>query len=426
MRRLLLPFALVVLLAAGEAPARPTDRLYDDATLAYWQARYPSGVQANLDEVIGAVLTAAERARLRGVRLRFPLKVEGAEPLAFFVQREEITFSVASLKLLDDLGLAIAWLQLRGYDWSTAFEYVHWLRYGAAETGGRLPPPLEALCIPDDARADPAVDHLAQELLKGKVFFVLGHELGHVLYGHPGYAGLTSREARDNEAAADRFALDLFRRLGEAPLALASFFMLTAYAEPSRGDFASEAEWRAAVARRTHPVNDARLRTVAAHLRAHADAYDPAAASVPDMLDVIADTLADPEMQAFLADRGRRVTLASLAPRRPGQSLGPPCGAEASALAFDGSLSGTFFAGNVEFAVQLWLVRDGERVRGSFDYGTGPGIMEGIVAGDELVYRWQHGGSWGAGRIRQAGNGRYTGTWGWGQAAEGGGTFELE
>lgn len=423
MRAATLAFCLL-LMAAG-AGARPLDQLYDDATLAYWQARYPSGVVFNLREVIWPVLTAAERGRLEDVRLRFPTKIEGAEPLAFFARGDVITLSVASIKLLNDLAIASAWLHHNGYQLTTVYEYVHWLRYGAAQADGKLVPPLEALCIPDDALDDPEVDQFAQELLKGQIFFILGHELAHVHYGHPGYQGIFSAEARANEAAADAFAMDLFARIGEPPLAMSHFFMIMAHAELSRGDYASEQAWRAAVSRRTHPVSEARLAEIAAHLRAHAARYPPRTADAIAELELIAETLADPEMQLFTSQRGREVTLVSLAPRRPHQTLGQPCAGTLPTAPFAGTLRGTLFIAGVDFTVDLQLQREGERVIGSFDYGAGPGALEGIVVDGVLTYRWQHADDWGTGRLERVPGSGYVGTWGYGQDTTGGGSWEV-
>lgn len=60
--------------------------------------------------------------RVSGVSLRFPLKVPGHEPFAFYAERDGITLTVASIKMLDDLAVALAWLQLHGFAADTAFE----------------------------------------------------------------------------------------------------------------------------------------------------------------------------------------------------------------------------------------------------------------------------------------------------------------
>jgi hypothetical protein len=236
-------------------------------------------------------------------------------------------------------------------------------------------------------------------------------------------------ETRRNEAQADAFALDVFSRIGEPPLGLAGFFMLAAYADQGRGDFASEADWRAWLAQRTHPVDSERLRAVAAHLRDdrphYTDAFSAATLSaLADQMSIIADTLADPDMQAFLAGRGNKVTLASLAPRRPGQSLGVPCGTTASAAPFSGYLAGQVDIGGQTFELSMVLDRVGERVRGQYDFGAGLGTIEGLVDGDRLDYRWASGADSGRGRLDREG-GTYRGTWGYGTSQTNGGTWQV-
>jgi hypothetical protein len=426
---------LTLLLCAFVLPAwaGPVDDIFDDSELARWQLRYPDGVRANFEEVILPALDAPARDALSGVGLRFPLKVAGHEPFAFYADQEGITLSVASIKMLDDLSVALAWLQLNGYAPDTVFEYVHWLKYAAPRSGERLPGPLRALCIPANAIDDPSVDDLAQKILKGQVFFVLAHELGHVLYQHPGYDGVARTQTRRNEAQADSFALDIFARIGEPPMGMVPFFMLTAYADKGRGDFASEADWRADLARRTHPVNEERLRAVAAHLRERAPAYretlpDRDAVvvflAIADQVDLIAGTLTDPQMQTFLAGRGRQVSLTGLAPRRPGQMLGAPCGASAGPADFSGLLTGELLIEDESFAAALLLAREGERVIGQFDFGTGQGVLEGLIDGDGLVYRWGIGDDSGRGRLYRTADG-YRGTWGYGYSIDDGGAWRL-
>lgn len=430
MRTVLALFLGAIVLPAWAGPA---DDIFDDSELARWQSRYPDGVRANFLEVILPALDEPARDALRGVRLRFPLKVAGQEPLAFYADRDGITLSVASIKMLDDLAVALAWLQLNGYATDTVFEYVHWLKYAAPQAGERLPAPLRALCIPANALDEPAVDNLAQKLLNGQVFFVLAHELGHVLYQHPGYDGVARTETRRNESQADAFALDIFARIGEPPMGMVPFFMLSAYAGMGRGDFASEAEWRADLARRTHPVDEERLRAIAAHLRESAPAYretlpdrDAVAVflAIADQVELIATTLADPDMQSFLTGRGRKVSLTSLAPRRPGQMLGAPCGASAAPAAFSGLHSGELLVEGESFPVTLFLARDGERIIGQFDFGAGQGVLEGLIDGDSLVYRWGAGDESGRGRLDLTPDG-YSGTWGYGRSTDDGGAWRL-
>lgn len=181
-------------------------------------------------------------------------------------------------------------------------------------------------------------------------------------------------------------------------------------------------------------MKEERLRAIAAHLRDSAPAYretlpdrDPVAVflDIADQVDLIAATLADPQMQTFLAGRGRNVILTSLAPRRPGQMLGAPSGASLTASAFSGLLSGELLIEGESFYLTLFLAREGERVIGQYDFGTGQGVLEGLIDGDGLVYRWGTGDDSGPGRLDRTADG-YRGIWGYGRSIDDGGTWRLD
>jgi hypothetical protein len=71
------------------------------------------------------------------------------------------------------------------------------LKYGEPERfGGRYPAPLPALQIPGDALGDSVVDEQAQKLLKSAIIFLVLHELGHVLHGHPSYDAISAQRRR--------------------------------------------------------------------------------------------------------------------------------------------------------------------------------------------------------------------------------------
>src|SRR3546814_965232 len=98
--------------------------------------------------------------------------------------------------------------------------------------------------------------------------------MGHVLHAHPGYGPMVHRaDARRNEAEADRFALEVMRRLPAQPTGMFLFFQVMAYAGPNRGDFDSDVAWRGSLDRATPPVTPDRLRAIADHLRPPADAF---------------------------------------------------------------------------------------------------------------------------------------------------------
>lgn len=158
-------FPLLLLLMSTAAPAKDLSGLYDPATLSYWQTRYPVSTRKIFDQVILPVLAVEEKQRLSGVQLDFPLHAEGdskGQPLAFYrpVDQSRVVMPIFSLKFLDDLCTAYAWLQVKGYSLETISDYTAMLKYKDFPAG-RYPQPLKALHIPDDALKDKEVDELA-------------------------------------------------------------------------------------------------------------------------------------------------------------------------------------------------------------------------------------------------------------------------
>jgi hypothetical protein len=112
---------LAILWTASLATAADLSQLYDRPTLQYWGERYTRSTTRILDAVIWPALLRDEKSRLvRKPVLEFPLRAPGEarqHPLAFYALtgRHRIVLPVLSLKLLDDLCTAYAWLQIKGY-----------------------------------------------------------------------------------------------------------------------------------------------------------------------------------------------------------------------------------------------------------------------------------------------------------------------
>ena len=340
----MLPIAIALVVACEPArvPAQEAaasggfDGLYDDATLRYWKARYEPNVLYNFRTLVLGKLTAEERARVGAVTLELPLRHDD-DPLTFRADAPPpvITMSVASIKFLDDVAIAMSWLVEKGYSVETIAYYAAVLKYRSASElpNGRHAPPLAALGIPDDALADRKVDDASQKILKSAIVYILAHEMGHVLHGHR--VDVSVEERQRQEAEADRSALDLYRRIGTPPLGTMATFFLWTHLGTHRGDFESEEAWRGHLRRSaTHPMSSARLRAVAAQMRQQPDAYihaEPrrdaalrAMAIVPSQLDSIATLLDDPDLAAHARVVGTRIPLQQLRPRRPGDIWIPP------------------------------------------------------------------------------------------------------
>jgi hypothetical protein len=443
-------FSGVVLLALLWAPpalAKDMSSLYDEAALAYWQPRFQDNILWNVDNVIWPRLNSQERQQFGDVNLCFPLRGHSGDPLEFYARLRAaddacadldppvVVLPIQSIKFFDDLSVAHAWLWRNGYGPDTALEYASMLKYGEAERfGGRYPAPLPALQIPDDALSDPVVDEQAQKLLKSAIVFLVLHELGHVLHGHPGYDAISAAQAQGNEREADRFALTVMRRIGTAPFGMVFWFQTGAYLTPNRGDFQTDdahAEW---LQQTTHPVTEDRLRAIAAELRQSPEDFSvefPDQASGREAIlatahdiDRVAGVMADPSIQQLLARRGRLTELSALAPRRIGEALSATQTATAAGAAFDGVYDGEITAGASTIAIRTLLHRNGDQVTGQYDYGGGQGQLRGVVDGDALLFSWQEGGETGRGRIvtAPAGTG-FSGTWGYGADEAGGGQW---
>jgi hypothetical protein len=403
--------------------------VYSDTLLAEWQQRYPRGILSNYNGVILPRLDPADRRMLEGMTFEFPLRIENREPFAFAAdaQGRTIYMSVQSLKFLDDVSIAIAWLNRNGYTMESLTNYFVMLRHWK----DTAPPPLllPTLCIPPDALDNREVDELAQKSFSTAIFFVMLHEIGHVVYRHGGYKGVDAAVARAREEQADAFALKVMARVGDAPLGVVNLFLAMAYLFESRTDFSSDTAHERRLAARTHPLSAKRLRTFADTLEKTAADYTGSGLSrvvivgTAAQIRIVAQNYLD--IQRLSAMIGRSIGPSDLGPMRTGEKIGRPCAGPVSAgEPFSGRLTGTITINNVEFDLDAEMTRSGSRVAGRYSYGAGISKMEGIVEGDTLHYRWRLGQDAGKGVLRHAG-GSYEGSWGNGEDSNGGGMIRL-
>ena len=428
--------SLITLLAhTATAQTNPAARLYDEADLTPWHPRYERGWLGNDKDVFRPLMAAEEKARLANLRYRPTLSVAAAEPFGFHAAGNDVVASTASLKFLDDLSVATAWLQRNGYNTQTIADYMLMLRYWPKSAGAPRPPkPLDALCIPANALSDPRVDSLANRIFNGNVVFILLHEYGHVRFQHPGNLAVARDASRNNEEQADAFALNLLAKVNEAPLGLSMLFMAMANFYENRADFSSDAEYQSALASRTHPLSEARLQAVARHIAATGTGFtgnSRAAALVVSLeITTVAKMLGDTGLQRLAARIGRTVTPADLAPRKSKQHLAPHCTAPASSgLPFAGYFRGTMLGGRTEFDLDAVLTQTGDRVTGSYAYGAGFARIEGRVTGTRLDYTWSlppnRGRATATLSTATPGGDTITGTWGDNDANAGVGTLSV-
>jgi hypothetical protein len=443
-RTCILPMGILItalmLVLATSAPAKDMGSLYGDETLQYWQTRYQTGVLRNYTEIILPRLTNEERQALAEVQFAFPLRGTDNDPFAFYATDPPPTVNlpVLSLKFFDDFSVALAWLSRNGYGLDTAYDYVGMLKYtDASEFGGRYPPPLEALQIPEDALADKSVDNLASKIFDSAIGFVMLHELGHIRFRHPGNGPeVPSEVSRANEEAADGFALEILRRTETEPTGMAFLFLAFAYGTPNRGDFASTADYQLSLQTATHPLTQARMQALSDQLRGAADDFarnepDPAAGRnailyIADQLSLVTQILADPDMQRLIDRIGRTTNLAMLAPRRRGEAVAPvqPASTTTGAGPFDGAYKGEIALPDGSVAISTVLKRNGDRVTGEYFYGAGRGTLVGIIDGGVLVFEWKEAGEHGHGVFRPDADGTsFSGSWGFGESVSDGGSW---
>jgi hypothetical protein len=440
MRRVARALAVAALvLGAGSARAADYGAMYDDRLLQSKRPEYREVVLWNLQNVFLPKLTPAERQRLRGLSVELPLRGPGRGLFEYFAEHPgRVVLPVMSVRFLADLSVAFAWLDTHGYTMESVTDYVSMIKYqDAARFGGRHPDPRAALRIPGDATDHPRVDNLSQQILNHSLSFLLLHEIGHVLYQHPGYGpGVPRARARENEAEADRFALEVLRRAGQPVNGLLFFFLAAAHFVAHRADFASEADYQAHLARDTHPLTSDRVGRLSEFLRAHAADYgrlqdDPARAaagvrSIADAIDrQVVPVLADPDQQRLMALRGRSMTLAGLAPRRPGETMAAPAARPAApGPLFHGVFDGQMDDGSATLPLRAVLVRQQERVSGEYSFGAGQGRISGLVQGDTLTFLWRTAQGAGRGVLRSSPDGSTVeGTWGHGERTEGAGRW---
>lgn len=405
MMRLLRGIAGVVLFAPVALAGKELSGLYDRATLEQWRPRYERSTTKIFEQVIAPALLTQEKQRIGNVRLDFRLYGEGQakeHPLQFYVpDASRVVMPIASLKFLDDLCTAYAWLQINGYSLETISEYTAMLRYKDFPDE-RYPRPLKALQIPDDALKDPRVDELALGHFVTARTFILLHELGHIFHGHRG-------STIAHEKQADRFAAEVMRRTPLPPLGILVFFLFDAHwasYPPGPND--------------THPMSGDRLRALASQVDDR---------GLADALRKLGELMDDPDIRAGFAAAGLAADIAALAPRRPGEL--PRAGRKNApgspdTAAFQGRYVGQSlqFTEPKPFPIEVVFQRRGDRVDGQYSFGLGIGTIRGKTTGDMLNFEWNWANNYGRGVFKANKDGStFSGTWGYRESTDNGGTW---
>lgn len=306
---------LLALLFGGAASCQGAglSQMYARDTLEADAQRLQTAMRTIFALGLEPTLTAQEREGLGEVTFHFPMPKPDDDPLNFYAYRGKdgkahVVMPVLSLKAVEDMTTAYAWVQINGLRLSTIDLYYSMLRHRpeAKFPGGRYLGVLAALGIPEKAYEEPGVDKLSLSLRNEAFAFVLTHELGHVLFRHKGYGEITKAQARADEEQSDRFALDVLARSATPPMGAVLYFQAQVYRFRHRGEFTTDAAWDdylMTVA--THPMTVARLQALAAHitgpLAEKRGSESVVWVGIGRQLGRVAEILRDPDLQRCIA-----------------------------------------------------------------------------------------------------------------------------
>ena len=260
------------------ANAKDYTGIYSTKTLTEAKETYEKNLRGIWTEDLIAKLPGSYRQAAVGISLKIPLYGQRAEPLEYYAKpkEREVTIPVFSVKFLDDICTAYAYMERHKCDNGAISDYVGMLRYqdSANLPNGRFPPPLSALGLPSNPWDDKWVYKSSGNALKSSVYFLMAHELAHVVYSHRSYDSITAIEAQAQEIQADAFALDIMARIGVAPIAMSLFFAIASRFEAAPGDFATWSGFEFYLREHsTHPLTSERLSRVAEYIRNNVDSF---------------------------------------------------------------------------------------------------------------------------------------------------------
>lgn len=319
--------ALAVVCALAAAARADVTTLYAPQEIARDAKRLETAARKIFTLGLKPALTAREAQALTDVPFVFPLPQPGDPIVNFYASwqgnRASVILPIVSLKVIEDMALAYAWLYHRQKTLDTIDFYFAMLRHKPKSAFPRQmwPNPLKALGIPDNALQDKAVDDLSLRLRNEAFAFMIAHELGHVYLEHKeSYDQITRQKARDDEVAADLFALDLLARTETPPMGALLYFQSQAYSLPHRGDFPTRDAWEDYLTRTsTHPMTVDRLKTIATFLEGRFASARPSEtaiwAAIGQGVRGIVAVLEDEALYRCLQTAASRAPLELLKPR---------------------------------------------------------------------------------------------------------------
>ena len=410
----------VILLIPTVNAAQHFDNMYDNSVLVKWQTRYQASTYRILNEGIRPFLTPEQKSRLANVSINIPLKGKIAkDPFCYYAYSKtgSITMSALSLKFLDDICTAYAWLWYNDQSISKITDYVGMMRYKKPSSfpGNRYPTPYEALGIPSNALDNPNIDQLALRLFNSARAFILCHELGHVYHQHPGNAAVASSVSIANEKVSDKFAIELLRKVPNIPMGAVLYFQIFAH-------------WDWDSQETTHPISSSRMLALAQGMEDHLNdfAVNPKTGySTQNGRDQIhflvkqtknlAKLLKSEELQSGtkISSKDQKSWTQS------GDYISSRNSPRTSNHPFAGKFSGSYIrytlGGEEALSTTIFLQSSNAGINGTFDFGLGVGVINnGVVKDNALYFDWYWAGITGRGIFYGQNNGKQlSGTWGY-------------
>ena len=259
----------IAVLASTTVSAHATG-IYPSQVLNREAPRLKRAISGIFNKGIKPTLTAQEAAALRGVRFTFPPPRPDDAVLNFYAGqlngRATVVMPLQSLKLVEDLTTAFAWLYVSKRTFGPLDLYFAMLQrkpHEALGPAGRRDI-LSLLGAPANVLKNKKIDDLSLRLRNEAFAYIMTHELGHLLFKHKGLASISPAQARADEIQSDSFALDVLARSGTPPMGAVLYYQAQIFSLPHRGAFATKEAWQSYLdTASTHPLSVDRIRAMA-------------------------------------------------------------------------------------------------------------------------------------------------------------------
>ncbi|MGI9478733.1 MAG: hypothetical protein ACR2PI_18670 [Hyphomicrobiaceae bacterium] len=320
--------AALAVLASTTVSAHATG-IYPDKVLNREAPRLKRAISGIFNKGIKPTFTAQEAAALRGVRLTFPPPRPDDAVLNFYAGqlngRATVVLPLQSLKLVEDLTTAFAWLYVSKRTFGPLDLYFAMLQRKPHEALGPVGrrDVLSLLGAPANVLKNKKIDDLSLRLRNEAFAYILTHELGHLLFKHKGLAGITPAQARADEIQSDAFAFDVLARSGTPPMGAVLYYQAQIFSLPHRGAFTTQEAWQRYLdTASTHPLSVDRIqamsRMISGPLAARRTTEHAIWVDIGRRLQMISAILADVELHNCMTRVAKQARVTLL--RRTGEA----------------------------------------------------------------------------------------------------------